>query len=327
MRVRTGALAILLAAPMALAAQDIPPYVPANPILESRSALYAQPYISAQPAWQWRVLSDYYNAVEVSTSDGPLSRQYIFDAEVLQADVWVTRDLGHHLFILADVPLRGGYNGFLDGFLIWYHHLTGLEVPARDELPRDHFQWGFVLPDSNINRSNPGTFLGDVRGGAGWREGRVEVIATATVPTATIGEDGWSRHVVGTSVALSAAVIRNSRIALDASASAGYTPANGALSPYQRTGFISGLLSARWRFAGRQALFFGAWSQSPSWHDTGFHAMDDHEVSADFGFLLHPGRRWPELQLGMTQDLEPRGPALDVGFSVGLRWGVTMSDR
>ncbi len=324
---RTLALALLFLAPSALAAQDIPPYVPANPVLESRSALYAQPYLSPHQGWQLRVLTDYYNAVEVAETDVPFRRQYVFDSEVLQADAWISRDLGRHFFAIADVPLRGGYDGFLDGFLNWYHRLFGLAVPARNQLPLDHFRWAFVLPDMNVDRPRPGTFLGDVRGGAGWRTGRVELIATATLPTATTAVDGWARHVVGTSLAATAALIRNARVALDASVSAGYTPTHGALAEYQQRSFASGLASLRWRFAGRQSAFFGVWSQSPSWHDTGFHTMDDAELSADFGFLLHVRRTWPELQLGMTQDLAPRGPALDVGFSIGLRWGATTSDR
>jgi hypothetical protein len=311
---------VTLLVPLTASAQDIPPYVPANPLLESRSALYGQSYILPRPGWQVRFVTDYYNAVEVSQSAGPNPRQSIFDAEVLQADLWVTHDLTPRVFVLANLPIRGAYSGFLDGFLIWYHHLTGLSVPARDDLPRDTYQWGFVLPDTTIDRSNPGTFIGDFRAGIGLRLGRAEVIATATVPTATIGGDGWTRHVVGMSLALVGDLVRTPRLVVDASASAGVTPTAGPLAKYQRSAFASGLVSLRWRFAGQQAVFGGIWAQSSNWKGTGFDAVDDAEVVSDFGFLLHLSRRWPELQLGMTQDLVPKGPAMDVGFTVGLRW-------
>ena len=304
--------------PARLVAQDIPPYVPANPVLESRSALYAQPFISPHPGWQLRFLSDYYNAVEVSRSDD--ARQTLLDTEVLQADIWATRDISPHLFLLVNVPLRGGYDGFLDGFLIWYHKVTGLAVPARDQLPRNVFQWGFVLPDTMVDRTRPGTFLGDVRAGAGLRAGRVQLVATVTLPTATLGEDGWTRHVPGTSLALTARLVQARRLQVDAGASAGFTPTQGGLARFQRSTFASGMLSARWRFAGQQSIFATLWDQSASWKDTGFHAMDDAEVISDFGFLLHLRRGWPELQLGMTQDLVPHGPAMDVGFTIGLHW-------
>jgi len=311
---------LILLIPVAGQAQDIPPYVPANPLLESRSALYGQSYILPHLGWQVRFVTDYYNAVEVSQSTVANPRQSIFDAEVLQADVWATHDLTPRVFLLANLPVRGAYSGFLDGFLIWYHHLTGLSVPARDDLPRDTYQWGFVLPDTTISRSKPGTFIGDFRAGIGLRLGRAEVIATATVPTASISDDGWTRHVVGTSLALVGDLVRTPRFVVDASASAGITPTEGRLAKYQRSAFASGLVSLRWRFAGQQAVFGGIWAQSSNWKETGFDAVDDAEVVTDFGFLLHLGRRWPELQLGMTQDLVPKGPAMDVGFTVGLRW-------
>jgi hypothetical protein len=313
-------LVFTLLVPLTVSAQDIPPYVPANPLLASRSALYGQSYILPRPGWQFRFVSDYYNAVEVSQTPGANPRQSSFDAEVLQADLWVTHDLTPRIFVLANLPIRGAYSGFLDGFLIWYHHLIGLAVPARDNLPRDTFQWGLVLPDTMIDRSKPGTFIGDLRGGIGLRLGRAEVIATATVPTATIGDGGWTRHAVGTSLALVDDLVRTSRLVVDASASAGITPVEGRLAKYQRSAFASGLLNLRWRFAGQQSVFGGIWAQSSNWKGTGFDAIDDAEVVTDFGFLLHVGRRWPELQLGMTQDLVPKGPALDVGFTVGLRW-------
>lgn len=311
----------MLLGPAMAFAQDIPPYVPANPLIESRSALYGQPFIVPRPGWHLRLVTDYYNAVEVSPGGpGPNPRESIFDAEVLQADLWVTHDISPRLFILANAPLRGGYSGFLDGFLIWYHHFTGLSVPARDRLPRDTFQWDFALPDSTVNRPRPGTFVGDVRTGFGVRLGQAELITTVTLPTATLGTDGWTRHVIGTSVALVGDLVRTSRVVVDASASAGFTPTNGPLAKYQRTAFAAGLISSRWRFAGEQAVFASIWAQSSNWKGTGFEAIDDAEVITDFGFLLRLKRAWPELQLGMTEDLLPRGPAMDLSFVIGLRW-------
>lgn len=313
-------VALLLLVATAASAQDIPPYVPANPLLESRSALYAQPYVPAQPGIQWRFVADYYNAVEVSQSADPTPRQYIFDAEVLQGDFWATRDVSKHVFLLANLPIRGGYDGFLDPFLNWYHNLIGLQVPARDELPIDTFQWTFGLPDTAITRPKPGTFLGDLRTGVGLRFGNTELIATVTLPTGTVDGDGWTRHVIGTSVALTQELVRSSRFVVDAGASIGYTPTQGALAGYQNSVFASGLVSGRWRFAGQQSVFSSAWIQSPNWKHTGFDAVDDAEVILDFGFLLHVRHNWPELQFGMTQDLLPAGPAMDVGFTLGVRW-------
>ena len=312
--------ALVLVVPAGAVAQDIPPYVPANPLIESRSALYGQPFISPRHGWGVRLVTDYYNAVEVSQSAGSAPRQSTFDAEVLQADLWLTRDVSRRIFVLANVPVRGGYSGFLDGFLIWYHHFINLPVPARDELPRNTFRWSVALPDTTVERARPGTFVGDARAGMGVRLGRAQVIGTVTLPTATLGSDGWTRHVVGGSLALVADLVRTSRVVVDANGSIGLTPTNGRLARYQRSAFVAGMVTGRWRFIGQQALFFGVWTQSSNWKGTGFDAVDDVEAVMDYGFLLHLNRRWPELQLGMTEDLIPRGPAMDVGFTVGLRW-------
>ena len=313
-------ISILFAA--SASAQDIPPYVPANPLLASRSALYAQPFVSPHVGWQTRFVADYYNAVEVSQAGAvPSLRQTIFDAEVLQGDLCLTRDITPKIFVITNLPIRGGYDGFLDEFLNWYHKVFHLSVPAREQLPTNVFKWSFVLPDSTVNRTKPGTFLGDVRAGVGFRLGeRAQVVATVTLPTASLDDDGWTRHVIGTSVALTDQLVHTSRVALDVSGSAGFTPTHGALAKYQRSAFASGMMSGRWKFAGQQSAFGTLWSQSSNWKDTGFAAVDDAEIILDFGFLFQLHKRWPELQVGMTQDLAPHGPAMDVGFVLGLHW-------
>ena len=145
------------------------------------------------------------------------------------------------------------------------------------------------------------------------------MIGTLMAPTSARTADALSARR-GSSIAATSELVRTARVVLDAEASAGFTPTQGGLARYQRDAFLSGSVSGRWRFAGQQALFSTVWMQTSNWKNTGFEAVDDVEVSMDFGFLLHLKPQWPELQLGMTQDLLPRGPAMDVGFSVGLRW-------
>lgn len=310
--------ALILWWPVGLAAQDLPPYVPVNPALSSRSPLYAQPYLLPGNPWRIRTVLDYSNAVEDSRGSG--NREYVFDAETLQLDVWAVREIGKGSFAYVNLPLRGGYNGFLDGFLNWYHDLIGFRVPARNRRPLDTFEWSWQLPDTTFTRPRPGTFLGDVRLGGGHRFGRLQVTANVTLPTTTAGE-GWGRDRVGASLAATANLLRTDRVVLDAGVTTGWTPTAGALARWQRSAFWGGLGAFRWRFAGQQAIFGTLWVQSPNWHDTGFDALDLKEVTLDFGFLLRPARSWPEVQLGMTEDLLPHGPAIDAGFKIGIRWG------
>ena len=47
--------------------------------------------------------------------------------------------------------------------------------------------------------------------------------------------------------------------------------------------------------------------------------MDQRELTLDYGFLLK-ARKGPEWFFGMTEDLEPKGPAIDLSFRIGARW-------
>lgn len=317
MRLSPAIAAVLLAAP--LAAQELPPYVPLNPALSSRSALYAQPIVSPKPGWQLRIVADYTNAIESATSTD--NREYLFDAEVLQADVWVTRDLSPRAFLLANVAVRGGYDGHFDGALNWYHELIGLRVPARNRRPEDTFGWEQTLPDGRVvSRPRPGTFIGDLRLGAGLRFGRSQLVGTLTLPTTTTDQSGWGREVVGTAVSFTSRLAETNRIAVDGGLSVGWTPTTGPLAAYQQSTFVGGMLGGRWRFSGRQAVFGTIAFQSANWKETGWTPLDGRETTLDFGGLFVLKESWPELQVGMAQDIAPRGPALDVGFKIGLRW-------
>lgn len=265
------------------------------------------------------MVMDYSNAVEVDESTD--QRPYTFDAEVLELDVWGTRDLSRHWFVVGDVPLRGGYAGFLDPFLNWFHSLIGIPVPARNDDPLDTFIWKFTLPDGRtFTRPAPGTFLGDARAGIGVRLGPVQLLGMITLPTTSTRDDGWGRHVVGSSIALTADLVRSSRFVVNTELTGGWTPTTGDLAAYQRSIFAGGFVGARWRFAGNQAVFSTVWIQSDNWKNTGWDALDTPEVTMDFGALLRVKRHWPEVQLGATEDLVPKGPAVDIGFKFGLRW-------
>lgn len=310
-------LLILLTAATSLVAQDLPPYVPSNPALTSRSALYAQPVVPRSTGWHTRVVLDYANAVELTTStDG---RDYIFDAETLEGDLWVSRDISPNFFLFGDLPVRGGYDGALDGFLNWYHDLIGIPVPARSERTPNIFIWDYTLPDDqHIHNQRPGTFLGDIRLGAGYRIGQAQLVASFTLPTA--GAAAWGRDVIGTTLAFTARAVDNSRIVLEGGATVGWTPTTGSMAAFQKSVFVGGQLASRWRFSGRQAIFATLWAQSPNWQHTGFGALDAAEVTLDFGGLIKFGEKWPEIQVGMTEDLYPRGPAVDAGFKLGVRF-------
>lgn len=304
--------------PLAAAAQSVPAYVPVNPVLASRSALHFQPYVPAGGGWHTSLTIDYANAVEPgATSD---QREYLFDSELMQVDLWLTRDLSAEWFVTGNVALRSAHDGFLDNFLNGYHDVIGFKVPARNRRPADTYGWQFGLPDREMDIPRQGAFLGDVRFGVGHRVGRTQIVASLTLPTATNSVPEWSRGTVGTAVNVMSRVMDRERIKLDAGGAIGWTPTHGELAGYQRSVFVAGMGSARWRALGPQVLFGTLFVQSANWKETGFVAMEGPEVTLDFGALLQLKRGWPLLQVGMTEDLLPRGPAVDADFRVGLHW-------
>lgn len=302
-----------------LAAQQLPPYVPVNPSLVSRSALYSQPLVSESRRWQVQFVIDYASAVEAGLSPDS-TRGYLLDAELLQADAWITHNISSRMFVLVNLPIRGGYAGAIDGFLDFYHDLTGLQVKARQQRPQNEFAWEYDLPDRHVSRARPGTFIGDIRIGAGVRLGRSQLVGTLTLPTATSDVPGWARNVVGTSLALNAPLLTRNRLALQGGVALGWTPASGDLSQYQRAVFAGAHAGGWWKFAGRQAIYADMHVQTANYRHAGLAGLEAAEVTLAYGFLLRLGDHLPEFQLGMTEDVIPRGPAVDAGFTVGVRW-------
>jgi hypothetical protein len=311
-------LAAMLAAPALMTAQHLPPYVPVSPVLASRSALYAQPLATMKPGWSGWIVTDYTNAIEQRSSSD--NRSMLLDAELLQVDLWARRSLGEKNFLIVNLPLRGGYDGHLDGFLNWYHDLIGIPVPARNHRPENRFGWEVELPGKTFSRNRPGSFIGDVRLGVGRQLGSAQLTATVTLPTATTKQDDWGRGTIGTAMSAAMPLYRSSRLALEGSLAAGWTPTHGELAAWQRSWFLGASTGLWWQAIGNQSIFGTLWVQSSNWKGTGFPQMDAMEITLDFGGLIRLGEGWPAIQLGMTEDLLPRGPAVDAGFKLGVQW-------
>ena len=240
--------------------------------------------------------------------------------EFLRVEVAAARDLNERLFLLGSIAANGAYSGFLDGFLNWYHGLLGLKLPERTSRPNNVFAYQLALNNGvTLSRSPSDLFFGDLRLAAGYRPTpwyQTASPSTLTLPTST-GPDGYGR---GTRVAQrcstrcmpALARASSTRGALD---SAGRRP-TGELSPYQKKAFASGTSGLRFRFWGRQSLFATVFYHSPYYHRTLLPALDRRELSLDFGWLLatRGGKEW---RIGMTEDLEPSGPAIDITFRLG----------
>lgn len=297
-----------------LAAQGLPQYQSVNPVLTARSGLYFQPYLDRTRKWDVRLLMDLANMVEytqLATAD------MVLDAEVFRLDGSVVRNLGSG-FVGAEASYQMVNDGFLDGFLDWYHNLTGLEVKARGLRPRNQYAFQINLPaGERYQRVKPAAFAGDVRLIAGHRHTRHwQSVVAVTLPT---GPEGFGREATSVSAVTTVRTEPSRRVVGEFSAGIGYTPAKGALASYQQTDFHSLSGGMRVRFWGKQAAFINLFYQSANYQGTTLRPLDQRELTLDYGFLLK-ARRGPEWFLGMTEDLEPKGPAIDLSFRIGARW-------
>jgi hypothetical protein len=297
-------------------AQGLPAYSPINPVADSRTALGFEPYRAPRPGqWSLGLSLDYGSAIELALAS---RADYTLDAELLRLRLSVARDLSPSVFLMADVAAQGSYAGFLDGFLNWYHDLIGIRLEAREDRPNDAFLYRLDLPDGIGRTRRPSDlFLGDVRLAAGLRlNPHLQTLALVTLPTAT-GPGGYGRGVPAAGLITTVRAPLAEPLLYEGSLGLGYTPTHGDLEPYQHTTFVSGSSGLRWRFWGRQSVYANLFYHSPYYHDTTIGPLDQRELSLDFGWMLATkgGKEW---RIGMTEDLEPNGPAIDIVFRLGV---------
>jgi hypothetical protein len=314
--VSTGFLVWLLFSALPARAQGLPAYRPINPVADSRTALGFEPYRTPGPGrWSGTLALDYASTIEHAFRP---SAWYDLDSEILRLRLSLARAVGTRGFVELDAGIGAGYPGFLDGFLDWYHGLIGITLRDRERRPHNAFLYQLELPDGQLlTRRSTGVFLGDARLSAGMRLGRhLQTVATLTLPTST-APAGYGRGVVAGGLVTTVRAPLGGRVVYEGSLGAGYTPKHGDLTRYQRTTFLSGSSGLRWRFWGRQSIYGNLFVHSPYYHDTTIAALDRRELSLDFGWILatRAGREW---RLGLTEDLEPSGPGIDLVFRLGV---------
>ena len=312
------ALLLLLVLAESAPAQGLPPFRPINPVATSRSGIAFEPLHAPRPGrWSADVGIEYASTIEYNVLP---QASFLLDSELLRVRAALSRELGAGRFLLAEAELLGAYDGFLDGFLEWYHDLLGIEIPERERRPNNRFLYASDLSGGGPLLRRPGDlFLGDVRLGLGLRTmSRVQSVLALTLPTNS-GPPGYGRGVISASLLNTARLPLTPRLVFEGSVSGGYTPSHGPLAAWQRELFIAGSSGLRWRVWGRQSLYGHLLVHSPYYHRTTIPALDRRDVALDFGWIL-AGTGGRELRVGMTEDLEPGGPAVDLVFRVGGRF-------
>jgi hypothetical protein len=310
-------LALLLASPRTASGQGLPAFAPMNPLATSRSGLSFLPYQEARRGWTVTVALDYASTIEDNSTIAP---GYLLDSELLRLRIGLRRDLGQRTFLVLEPQVRGAYPGFLDGFLEWYHGLLGIEVPERERRPRNSFLYRVGLPDGRVITRRPDDlFLGDLRTGVGFRLlPAFQSVLLLTLPTGT-GPDGYDTGVVSFNLLNTVRATLNPRLHYEGSLSAGYTPTHGPMADFQHSFLLAGSSGLRLRVWGRQSIYANLFYHSPYYDGTLLPSVDRRDLSLDFGWILaaKDAREW---RLGLTEDLEPGGPAIDLVFRLGARF-------
>jgi hypothetical protein len=307
-------LLAVLAAPPVLA-QGLPAFAPLNPVASSRSGVYFQPFRDPAPGgWRTAIGVDYGSMIEYNRLD---HADYVLDSEILRVSFGAARDLSNRVFVQLSGSIGGAYSGFLDGFLDWYHGALGIRVSEREQRPQDRFLYSITLPDGrSIERSRSSLFLGDVTAGLGIRhDSRLQSFLSISLPTGT-GPAGYGKRVPSVSLLNTLRAPITPKLLFEGSVGVGLTPSHGPLSSLQRTTFLAMSSGVRHRLWSNQALFANLFYHSPYYGGTSLPALDRRELSLDFGWILTTGSG-AEWRMGLTEDLEPGGPGVDLVMRVG----------
>lgn len=301
----------------ALTAQGLPPYASMNLMVVSRTGLSTQPFVEPGRKWRITALVDYASPIEyVSTP----TVSFLMDAELLRADLTVTREVGRNAFLLGQAGFNKANDGFLDGFIDWYHGRFGFSTGARKIRPRNRFGYDLNLAGGpGFSHPKPGAYLGDVRLGLGLRHSsHWQSLVSTTLPTNT-GPEGFKRGTMSVNAVTTLRSDFGGRFTYEGTLGAGYTPRHGQLGEFQHTTFLMLSQGVRARVVGPLHLYSNLIYHSALYHDMGSSELDAREFTIDLGGFFK-FRKGPEWILGLTEDLEPSGPAIDVSFRLGARW-------
>ena len=162
-------------------------------------------------------------------------------------------------------------------------------------------------------------FLGDIRVGAGIRHSpHWQSMLSFTLPTST-GPTGYGREVVSVNLTTMLRSDFGKRFTYEGTAAVGYTPRQGDFEDFQHAKFLLVAQGLRARVVGPLHLYSNIIYHTAPYHDIGTTELDRSDLTIDFGGIFK-FRRGPEWIAGLTEDLRPSGPAIDVAFRFGARW-------
>lgn len=301
-------------------AQGLPTFHQLNPVVQSRSGLYFQPFRPARAGFSVDLGFDYGTAIELAVDRTTGDSALLVDAELMRLNLAVRHDLGSSNYLAAELFAGGSYDGIFDRAVNWYHNLFGIKFPERENRPINKFAYRVEAPDGQLLvRNKSALYLGDLRLTGGHRftdhwQGELSV----TLPTST-APAGYGIGTVSVNALTTLRLPLGTHVSYEGTAALGYTPKHAELSAWQKEIFVLVSSGLRWRLGERNSLFANLIVQSPDYAGSGARGLDNAEMDLDFGWILRTrsGREW---HVAFTEDPQPSGPAIDLMLRAGVSW-------
>ena len=317
----------LLAVPMLglclsvqVAAQGLPIFHQINPVVESRSGLYFQPFRPSKAGLAVDLGVTYGNAIELSVNRANEDSVLLVDGEFMRINLALRHDLGPRNYVAAELFAGGSYDGIFDRIINSYHSLFGIKFAERENRPINTFAYRVRAPDGQLLvRDKPALYFGDARLTVGRRlSPRWQAEVSVTLPTST-APAGYGISTISANAMTAVRLPLGSHFVYQGTAGVGYTPTHGELADWQRQVFVMGTSGLSLRLGQRNSIFANLIVQSPNYSGSLARGLNNAEMDLDFGWILRTasGREW---HIAFTEDPQPSGPAIDLMLRAGVSW-------
>ncbi|MGO9831025.1 MAG: DUF3187 family protein [Myxococcaceae bacterium] len=291
-----------------------------DPLEYERSGLFAPPLLMPKGCFAFSLRFDYASAIQLYNNQ---PNSVLLDAEIGHLTFAGALKVSPTLFLFLMGGVQGAYAGFMDQFLNWYHGLFGIPYAARAERPLNKFAYYFQSGTQRQTFKPVGLTLLDTSVGVGWMlANNLQLLSVVVVPTASV--DGYAAHTFQFGAMLSWQVpLWWSWLQFQGTLGFGGTPqaGGGLLQPYQNVVFGSFSTGLKARLSERNFIYANFFLQSPIYHHTGDPPLDVVDGSLDFGWMFRTDSDL-EFWAGITENPVANGIALDVVFTLGIRYGL-----